>query len=46
VAGENEDLLGLLVDAVEDHAILTLDVGGHVASWNAGAQRFKGYLAY
>ncbi|MEA2301403.1 MAG: hypothetical protein QOE44_1938 [Solirubrobacteraceae bacterium] len=45
VAGENEDLLGLLVDAVEDHAILTLDVGGHVASWNAGAQRFKGYLA-
>ena len=35
----------LLVNAVTDYAIYMLDSGGHVASWNAGAQRFKGYTA-
>jgi len=35
----------LLVDAVRDYAIYLLDAEGHVASWNAGAQRFKGYRA-
>jgi PAS domain S-box-containing protein len=35
----------LLVDAVTDYAIYLLDAGGHVASWNRGAQRFKGYSA-
>ncbi len=34
-----------LVDAITDYAIYMLDGGGHVASWNPGAQRFKGYLA-
>ncbi|MEO8122600.1 MAG: PAS domain S-box protein [Burkholderiales bacterium] len=34
----------LLVDSVTDYAIFLLDTGGHVASWNAGAQRIKGYL--
>jgi PAS domain S-box-containing protein len=34
----------LLVGAINDYAIYMLDVGGHVVSWNAGAQRFKGYL--
>ncbi len=33
----------LLVDAITDYAIYMLDPGGFVASWNAGAQRFKGY---
>ncbi|TNM61388.1 PAS domain S-box protein [Aliirhizobium smilacinae] len=33
----------LLVDAISDYAIYMLDPSGHVASWNAGAQRFKGY---
>ena len=33
----------LLVDAVTDYAIYLLDRRGHVASWNRGAQRFKGY---
>jgi PAS domain S-box-containing protein len=32
-----------LVDAVTDYAIYMLDSSGIVASWNAGAQRFKGY---
>jgi PAS domain S-box-containing protein len=33
----------LFVDAIEDYALLMLDVSGHVISWNAGAQRIKGY---
>jgi PAS domain S-box-containing protein len=32
-----------LVDAVTDYAIYMLDPQGVVTSWNAGAQRFKGY---
>lgn len=32
-----------LVDSVQDYAIFTLDVGGHVSSWNKGAARIKGY---
>ncbi|MBS0220593.1 MAG: PAS domain S-box protein [Proteobacteria bacterium] len=35
----------LLVGAVRDYAIYMLDPGGHVVSWNAGAERFKGYKA-
>jgi PAS domain S-box-containing protein len=34
----------LLVDAVTDYAIYMLDPTGIVVSWNAGAQRFKGYM--
>jgi PAS domain S-box-containing protein len=33
----------LLIDAVTDYAIYMLDPTGIVASWNPGAQRFKGY---
>jgi PAS domain S-box-containing protein len=33
----------LLIADVQDYAILLLDAGGHVATWNAGAQRLKGY---
>jgi PAS domain S-box-containing protein len=33
----------LLVETVEDYAIFMLDTEGHVSSWNAGAQRIKGY---
>ncbi|MEO7222859.1 MAG: PAS domain S-box protein [Devosia sp.] len=33
----------LLVNAISDYAIFMLDAGGHVASWNPGAERFKGY---
>jgi len=35
----------LLVEAVTDYAIYMLDPTGVVTSWNAGAQRFKGYTA-
>jgi PAS domain S-box-containing protein len=33
----------LLVESVTDYAIYMLDPTGVVTSWNAGAQRFKGY---
>jgi PAS domain S-box-containing protein len=32
-----------LVDAVSDYAIYMLDATGHVVTWNAGAQKAKGY---
>lgn len=35
----------LLVQSVTDYAIYMLDREGRVSSWNAGAQRFKGYSA-
>ena len=35
----------LMVDSVRDYAIFMLDTSGHVASWNEGAQRIKGYAA-
>jgi PAS domain S-box-containing protein len=34
-----------LVDAVTDYAIFMLDATGHVATWNAGARKNKGYEA-
>src|SRR5258708_4397062 len=41
----SEDVFRIFVDAVQDYAIFVLDPGGHVQSWNAGAQRIKGYRA-
>ena len=38
-----DDSFRLLVDSVKDYAIVMLDPEGHVASWNAGAERIKGY---
>jgi PAS domain S-box-containing protein len=35
----------LLVESVKDYAIFMLDPKGRVATWNAGAERIKGYLA-
>jgi len=39
----DDDLYRLLVDTVRDYAIFALDPTGHVASWNEGARRIKGY---
>jgi len=35
----------LLVESVKDYAIFMLDADGRVSSWNAGAERIKGYRA-
>jgi len=34
-----------LIEAITDYAIYALDADGVVTSWNAGAARFKGYVA-
>lgn len=36
----------LLVTSITDYAIYMLDPEGFVSSWNAGAERFKGYAAH
>jgi PAS domain S-box-containing protein len=40
-----EERFRLLVNAVTDYAISMLDASGNIASWNAGAERFKDYAA-
>ena len=39
----SEERFRLLVESVRDYAIFMLDPEGHVLSWNAGAERIKGY---
>ena len=38
--------LQLLVQSITDYAIYMLDTEGRVATWNPGAERFKGYKAH
>jgi PAS domain S-box-containing protein len=40
---QSEEMFRLLVASVKDYAIFLLDPGGHVLTWNAGAQRIKGH---
>ena len=42
---QSEERFRLLVEAVGDYAIFMLDPQGNVISWNAGAERLKGYTA-
>ena len=44
-AKHEADQLRLLVHGTTDYAIFMLDPQGHVVTWNAGAERFKGYKA-
>ena len=39
----SDDPFNLLVQSVVDYAIYMLDTKGRVTSWNAGAERIKGY---
>src|SRR5689334_1307041 len=41
--GDGERSFRLLVQSVTDYAIYMLDPSGRVATWNAGAERIKGY---
>jgi hypothetical protein len=45
VSAETEGLYRLLVESVLDYAIFALDPQGFILSWNAGAERIKGYSA-
>ena len=40
-----EERTRLLIEGVQDYAIFLLDPQGMVVSWNAGAERIKGYKA-
>src|SRR3970282_2963813 len=42
----SEERFRLLVEALKDYAIFMLDTDGRVVSWNAGAERIKGYAAH
>jgi PAS domain S-box-containing protein len=41
----SEEKYRIFLDGVQDYAIFMLDPQGRVASWNAGAERIKGYKA-
>lgn len=41
----NDGLYRLLVEGITDYAIYMLNPEGFITSWNAGAERFKGYRA-
>jgi PAS domain S-box-containing protein len=43
---QSEEQFRILVQGVVDYAIFLLKPDGTVASWNAGAQRIKGYLPH
>jgi PAS domain S-box-containing protein len=40
---QSEERFRLLIEGVVDYAIVMLDTDGVVTSWNAGAERIKGY---
>lgn len=40
---QSEQRFRLLVSGITDYAIYMLDLDGLISSWNAGAERFKGY---
>jgi PAS domain S-box-containing protein len=40
---ESEERFRLLVEGVQDYAIYMLNPSGQVVTWNAGAERIKGY---
>lgn len=42
----SEERFRLMVESVQDYAIFMLDPAGHIATWNAGAERLKGYAAH
>src|SRR5690349_22426627 len=44
-ARRSEERFRLLVESVRDYAIFMLDPEGYVMTWNAGAERIKGYRA-
>ena len=45
VLRESEERYRMLLNGVQDHAIFMMDPQGQIVSWNAGAERIKGYKA-
>jgi PAS domain S-box-containing protein len=42
---QGEDNYRMLLDGIRDYAIFSMDPQGRIVSWNAGAERIKGYTA-
>jgi PAS domain S-box-containing protein len=42
---ESEERYRMLLDGIHDYAIFMMDPHGQIISWNAGAERIKGYSA-
>jgi two-component system CheB/CheR fusion protein len=42
---ESDERLRLMMDSVEDYAILMLDAEGYIEMWNSGAERVFGYTS-
>jgi PAS domain S-box-containing protein len=42
---ESQEQYRMLLDGIEDYAIFMMDPEGRIVSWNAGAERIKGYGA-
>jgi PAS domain S-box-containing protein len=42
---DSEEQLRMLLDGIQNYAIFMMDSCGQVVSWNAGAERIKGYRA-
>jgi two-component system cell cycle sensor histidine kinase/response regulator CckA len=42
---ESAESFRLMVQSIQDYAIIMLNPSGQIVSWNAGAERFKGYTA-
>ncbi|WP_122848364.1 ATP-binding protein [Pseudomonas viridiflava] len=40
---DNEERLRLIIEGVKDYGIFALDKHGYITTWNAGAERIKGY---
>lgn len=40
---ESEEQLRLLIESLEDYAIMMLDLDGFIVTWNSGAERIMGY---
>ena len=45
IGHDTGDLHRLLVSSIDEYAIFALDSDGYILSWNAGAERLKGYAA-
>ena len=42
---ESEERYRMLLDGIQNYAIFSMDPRGQILSWNAGAERIKGYSA-
>ncbi len=42
---QREEPFRLFIESVQDYAMFMLEPNGRVATWNAGAERTKGYKA-